>query len=121
MNEGAGQLFKVLKTHPTLTALTIANHDRMHRNRIGQFACDDLLDLLSTNKILSYLNIADNRIGNEGLRKITPGLTPKSPLVVLNLSNNDLDGLQTIECLFEYLHSARNLLELNLSSNRIGD
>jgi len=32
-------LFRVLKSHQTLTALTIANHDRMHRNRIDVTAC----------------------------------------------------------------------------------
>ena len=34
-NQGAALLFDVIKQHPTLSALTIANHDRMHRNRIG--------------------------------------------------------------------------------------
>jgi hypothetical protein len=121
MNEGAAALFAVLSTHPTLSALTIANHDRMHRNRIGQFACDSLLTLITKNKILSHLNIADNRIGNLGLCKIAPGLTVKSPIVVLNLANNDLDGNTVMDCLFEYLHSGKNLLELNISSNRIGD
>ena len=92
MNEGSSLLFFVLKTHPTLSALTIANHDRLHRNRIGLLACNDLHDMLNENPILSYLNIADNRIGNEGLKRVALALTSASPLVVLNLANNDLDG-----------------------------
>jgi hypothetical protein len=65
--EGASHLFKALKNHPSLSALTIANHDRLHRNRIGINACHDLRDFLVENKVISSLNIADNRIGNEGL------------------------------------------------------
>jgi hypothetical protein len=45
---------------------------------------------------LSFLNIADNRIGNEGFARVSKALTPKSPLVVLNLANNDLDGIHTV-------------------------
>lgn len=92
MLDGSAKLFQALKDHPTLSALTIANHDRMNRNRIGVQACNDLREMLETNKVLSFLNIADNRIGTEGLSKIAPALTPRSPLVVLNLSNNDLDS-----------------------------
>jgi hypothetical protein len=77
--------------------------------------------LLEKNPILSFLNIADNRIGNQGLQRISKALTPKSPLVVLNLSNNDLEGVLVIDSLHDYLKDGKNLLELNLSNNRIGD
>lgn len=70
--------------------------------------------------MLSFLNIADNRIGNEGLTRIAAALTPKSPLVVLNLANNDLDA-SSIDLVHGYLRQGRNLLELNLSSNKITD
>ncbi len=77
--------------------------------------------MLEKNPILSFLNIADNRIGNQGLQRISKALTPKSPLVVLNLSNNDLEGVLVIDSLHDYLKDGKNLLELNLSNNRIGD
>lgn len=67
MIEGASLLFRLLKNHPSLSVLTIANHDRLHRNRIGINACHDLRDFLAANKVISSLNIADNRIGNDGL------------------------------------------------------
>jgi hypothetical protein len=103
MLEGSACLFDVVRKHPTLSALTIANHDRMNRNRIGVQACKNLHDLLKDNLILSYLNIADNRIGNDGLAKVAPALTPASPLVILNLANNDLDGVGFIDLLRPYL------------------
>ena len=35
------------------------------------------------------MNIADNRIGNEGFARVASALSSISPLVVLNLANND--------------------------------
>jgi hypothetical protein len=41
--------------------------------------------------------------------------------VVLNLANNDLDGVNTVDVIKDYLRQGRNLLELNLSQNRVCD
>lgn len=69
--EGAIKLFKTLESHQTISSLTLANHDRLHRNRMGFKACEALNSLLRKNKILSQLNISDNAISNEGLRTIS--------------------------------------------------
>lgn len=37
--DGAIMLFKSIESHPTLTSLVLANHDRLHRNRLGDKAC----------------------------------------------------------------------------------
>ena len=119
--EGASLLFKTLKKHPSLSVLTIANHDRLHRNRIGANACYDLRDFLKENKIISSLNIADNRIGNEGLSVVAQALDKHCVLIIFNLSNNDLEGVQAIDCISSYLSRTKNLLELNLSNNKLRD
>lgn len=72
-DEGAIKLFKILENHPTLTSLVIANHDRLHRNRMGDRACQGLGELLKKNQLISMLNISDNSISNEGLKAITTG------------------------------------------------
>ncbi len=72
-DDGAIKLFKILENHPTLTSLVIANHDRLHRNRMGDRACHALGELLRKNQLISMLNIADNSISNEGLKSITTG------------------------------------------------
>ena len=77
--------------------------------------------MLQNNQILSFLNIADNRIGNEGLLALAQSLSPSSPLVSLNLQNNDLDGQQVADALDKYLRLGKNLIELNLSHNKLGD
>jgi hypothetical protein len=55
------------------------------------------------------LNIADNRIGNEGLARVASALSSASSLVVLNLANNDLDGEPTLNAMLKYLNEGRNL------------
>ena len=121
MLEGSSLLFKSLKYHPSLSILNIANHDRLHRNRIGVNACRDLRDMIYENKILSQLNIADNRIGNDGLKIIAPAFNQECTLAILNLQNNDLEGITISNCLSTYLKSSRNLLEINIGSNNMGD
>lgn len=51
--EGAIKLFNTLENHLTLSSLTLANHDRLHRNRMGFKACEALNKLLQKNKVLS--------------------------------------------------------------------
>ena len=121
MIDGASLLFRSLRYHPSLSILTIANHDRLHRNRIGINACTDLRDFLMENKVISMLNIADNRIGNDGLAVISPALNKHCVLIILNLSNNDLEGALAIEHLSNYIITSKILVELNLGNNRLGD
>lgn len=85
----------------------MANHDRLHRNRMGPKACIDLRNLLANNKILSMLNISDNGIGNEGLKMIAPSLTCESSLIYINLSNNDLVGPQPITYLKDFIRTSK--------------
>lgn len=121
MNEGASILFKCITNSVSLTHLNIANHDRLHRNRLGLLACTDLCRLLQNNKILSILNISDNRIGNQGLNALTPALTEDCSLVSLSLSNNNLDGIAATNIITKYLKLNRNIVKLDLSNNSIGD
>ena len=91
MIEGASLLFRSLKSHPSLSVLNIANHDRLHRNRIGINACHDLRDFLLENKVISQLNIADNRIGNEGLAlSVSACRDINHTLRILDVSKNSM-------------------------------
>ena len=121
MTEASSTLFKSLKSHPSIAILNLANHDRLHRNRIGVQACHDLRDLLKCNRILSHLNIADCRIGNDGLTEIAPALSRHCTLAILNLENNDLEGTPAANTLNNYLNCNQNILDLKLAGNKIGD
>jgi Ran GTPase-activating protein (RanGAP) involved in mRNA processing and transport len=122
-DDGAIALFKTLENHPSMSSLIIANHDRLHRNRMGDRACAALGDLLAKNQLLSMLNISDNSISNDGLKAITSGfdLAPSKEIVSLNLSHNDLEGVTAIENLGTLLDISSGIVMLNLSENRIGD
>lgn len=118
--EGANSFFLSLRKHKTLTSISIANSDGLHRNRIGHKGCIGLNDLLRTNKLISMLNISDNNIGNEGIRTLLNELTPESMnLIYLNLTNNDLgtDCIKEMKTLFE----SEVLQELRLGSNSLND
>lgn len=121
--EGAIYLFKMIESHPSLTSLVVANHDRLHRNRMSVQACYALGDLLAKNQILTMLNIADNNINNEGIKAIASGFerAPTKELVSLNIAHNELEGVPAIESLGCLLDSTSSLQMLNLSENRIGD
>ena len=116
--EGAAEMFRMLAKNRTLMSLTMANHDRLHRNRLGPKSCYELRNLLQENQILQMVNIADNGISNEGLKILQPALTKNCILVSLNLSNNELTG---IDSLVSYIRCSKHLMELNLSYNKIGD
>ena len=121
--EGAQNLFQSIEGHPSLASLVIANHDRLHRNRLSERSCQALGTLLERNQVLTMLNIADNSISNEGLRLISQGFAraPSKELVSLNLSHNDLEGVPAVESLAAFLESSSALQLLNLNENRIGN
>ena len=87
----------------------MANHDRLHRNRMGPKACPELKTLLTNNKILSMINISDNGIGNEGLKILSPALNNESSLISINLSNNDLQGHIAISYLSNFLRNSKTI------------
>ena len=90
-----------------MTSITLANHDRLHRNRIGSKACFELSNLLEANKIISMVNISDNGITNEGLKVLSRSLNEESSLISLNISNNDLFGSPAIESLGSLIRYSR--------------
>jgi len=69
------------------------------------------------------LNIADNSISNDSLKKMTQGFdaAPSKELVRLNLTHNDLEGVTAIENLGTLLDNSSSLMMLNLSEHKIGD
>lgn len=118
--EGANAFFLSLRKHKTLTSISIANGDGLHRNRIGAKGCIGLNKLLKANSLISMLNISDNSIGVDGVTTLLDGIDPQDlNLISLNLSNNDL-GTEWIPSL-DPLLTSETLLELKLSQNHLTD
>jgi Ran GTPase-activating protein (RanGAP) involved in mRNA processing and transport len=118
--EGANSFFVGLRKHKTLSSISVANSDGLHRNRIGAKGWIGLNELLTKNKLITMINISDNSIGVEGIKTMLNGLTPNTfNLIYLNLTNNDL-GPECIPDLKVMLESP-HLQELRLSANTLND
>lgn len=119
-SEGASLLFDQLMDHQYVTSFSLANVDGLHRNRLGSIGCKHLNKLLRHNKIISMVDIADNAIGNEGIRYMLAGIDPaQSSIAYINLSNNGLSA----GCVNELssLLKSSNLFEIRLSNNKLTD
>ena len=119
-SEGANYFFNKIHDHVSLTSINLANVDGLHRNRLGYNGCKGLNKLLKTNKIISMINVADNSIGNQGIKLMLKDIDPAtSNIVYLNLSNNDLSQ-GCIDELSSLLKSS-NLYEIRLAENKLND
>jgi Ran GTPase-activating protein (RanGAP) involved in mRNA processing and transport len=99
----ASVFFDCLKEHPSITSVTLANHDHYLKNRLNREACISISAMLQSNQVLTMLNLADNHLNNEGFAIIGQTLGLSAPLLVLNLANNDLEGAGSVEPLVKYL------------------
>ncbi|CAI2372811.1 unnamed protein product [Moneuplotes crassus] len=119
-NDGANHLFNAIMNHQNLYSFNLANVDGLHRNRLGLNGCKGINKLLKNNKVLAMIDIADNSIGNEGIRHMLEGVDPhESNLVFINLSNNGLSQ-GCINELANLLNSS-SLKEIRLSENLLND
>ena len=117
--EGSDYFFDKLAKHPTIIDVNISNNEGLHKNKISSKGCARLKELLIKNPVLSYLNVADNSLGVEGLKLLAQGLEKSHSLVSLNVSNNNLPN-NAITYLTEGIMSS-SLRELVIRKNELGD
>lgn len=117
--EGAQALFGCLLENVSIISLDISSKEGLNRNRLGTQGVESLEWILQKNKILQFLNLASTAIGLTGLECILAGLENNSTLIELNLANNEL-GPQSSNLIANTLYTTQ-LLELNLSSNKLTD
>jgi len=117
--ECATLLFDTLKDNDNIISLNISNANTLHKNRMGPRGCISLKELLQSNKVLTFLNIADNFIGVEGLKYIIEGLADNTILLSLNLSGNNLPSSIIQSCCKVILSSS--LTEIGLRQNELDD
>ena len=117
--EGAQALFGCLLENTTIISLDLSSKEGLNRNRLGTQGVESLEWILQKNKTLQFLNLASTAIGITGLECILAGLENNSTLINLNLANNEF-GPQSSNLIANTLYTTQ-LLELNLSSNKITD
>lgn len=69
-------------------SLDVSSSEGLHRNRIGPKGMHAISRVLSTNKVLTLLNLSGNAIGNEGVNALVKGLKGNKILEYLGLGNN---------------------------------
>lgn len=112
--------FEKIIDNQYIYSFNLANVDGLHRNRLGSNGCKGLNKLLKNNKVLAMIDIADNSIGNEGIRNMLKGVDPhESNIAYINLSNNGLSQ-GCINELSNLLNSS-SLQEIRLKENQLND
>lgn len=119
-SEGMNYFFEKIIDNQYIYSFNLANVDGLHRNRLGSNGCKGLNKLLKNNKVLAMIDIADNSIGNEGIRNMLKGVNPhESNIAYINLSNNGLSQ-GCINELSNLLNSS-SLQEIRLKENQLND
>lgn len=116
--EGAHHLFKALSNNQTVTCLLLGNIKGMHRNFISGDAMCGISEYLSKSMQLTFLDLKDAYIGDDGFPYLLPGLIKSKSISIVNLSSNNLTGLSSPD-LVEVISRTR-IAKLDLSHNPLG-
>jgi hypothetical protein len=108
--DGASLLAKALMVNTTLTKLNLSE------NKIGNRGVNAFFQMLNTNNTITSLAFSDNKISDTGV----VSLENNTALTTLNLRNNKI-GNTGVVSLVESIILNRGLINLDLSSNIIGD
>lgn len=117
--EGAQALFGCLLENTSIISLDLSSKEGLNRNRLGTQGVESLEWILQKNKTLQFLNLGSTAIGLTGLECILAGLENNATLIHLNLGNNEF-GPASSNFIANTLYTTQ-LLELNLSSNKLTD
>ncbi|XP_078390095.1 NACHT, LRR and PYD domains-containing protein 3-like isoform X2 [Cetorhinus maximus] len=93
----------------------------LNNNALTDSCVKHLVFILSTNQSLAILNLANNNLGNSGVKLLSAALkNPDCKIQRLELCNNGLTDY-CIEDLASALGTNRSLTDLNLDNNKLGD
>ena len=59
-HEGSNYLFFHVKFHASLVDINISNNDKLRKNKISSKGCIELMNLLTYNKVMSFIDVSDN-------------------------------------------------------------
>eukprot|EP00347_Sterkiella_histriomuscorum_P009618 403340520 len=122
-HKGATDLFQCLSQNNSIVSLDIGSYDGQSRNRIGPKGLQKLHSILiMPNTMLSFLYLAGNYIGNQGVQILASGLENNERIIALDLSNNEISGTQGADGLCQILQNKNNqIIKLILSKNPLGN
>ena len=109
-----------LEQHPALESLSLARDPRRARFE-GGVSLDDLDDLLKVlpTTAITYLNLAFNRLGDEGLEVLANAL-PSTGITSLNIETASINTAGAVALAAAIKADKSRLTTVNLSNNNIG-
>jgi Ran GTPase-activating protein (RanGAP) involved in mRNA processing and transport len=131
------EFFEIMKENTSLKIIQFPNYDLKNfrkemKSMLKQNKSLIQLDLMQTNLHhhhttgfhkdlpLSYLNLSNNKIGNEGLENMTSFLTETKTLKQLHLNNCEIKGEQGGLLVSNILKYNQTLFTFHLSRNPLG-
>ena len=117
--EGADSLFKALEENETVNCLQIGNLKGLHKNMLSGKAISGIESYLKKTMVLTFLDLKNAGIGNEGLNYLLKGLKVCNSLKYLDLSLNRLEAT-ACPLILDLLLKVR-LKRLDLSQNLLGN
>ncbi len=87
-----------------------------HSQNLSHVDIDDILHDIACNQEVEVLVLNNNRLGDEGVKKLVEGLMAYPQIKHLALSNNELTDKSC-----EYISNLTQLTHLDLSNNNITD
>ena len=116
---GARGIFYAMTFNKSVVSLSIGSLSGVSRNSFGNQAVNEMATMLSTNKVLSELDISQTEITSDTILPIAKGLKFNNTLRVLNLANNNIMSKGCKRVLNAIMNST--IYSLNLSNNHIKD
>jgi Leucine-rich repeat (LRR) protein len=112
MMRGLTQVLQALGRRPTLTKLGL---------RHCQIGRDEVRLLRMALPSLQSLAIRDRRLRSAWLAELAPALYNNTSIKMLDISDNDLDDMESARLLREILRHNKTITALDLSRNRFGE
>jgi Ran GTPase-activating protein (RanGAP) involved in mRNA processing and transport len=112
---GLTHLLHALARRPTLTKLGL------RRYSLGRDEARWLRMALCSIPSLHSLVLRDCTLGSAELAELAPALYHNTSIKVLDLSENELDGMESATLLRDILRSNKTMTALDLSGNRLGE
>jgi Ran GTPase-activating protein (RanGAP) involved in mRNA processing and transport len=112
---GLTRVLQALRRRPTLTKLGL------HGCRLGRDDARELGMVLCNTPCLHSLLLGHCNLGSAGLAELAPALYHNTSVKVLDMSENDLGGMESAEIFRGILRTNKTMTALDLSANELGE
>lgn len=118
---GGNSIFKAMQLNKSITCLDLSSPKRLNSNRVGPGSMEELKKVLQKSRIITFLNLSSNSIGDFGLGYLVEGMVSGTGSVIsLSMASNSFSR-NSLDLVLKLIQESANLLELDLSCNSFGN